>query len=290
MKILILGYSKIVRKRIFKVFLNKKNKIFIATKSYKKKISGIEKKYNNYEKALKTCKPDLVYISLPNSKHYFWAKKSLEHKCHTIVDKPITRKLNELKKLIKISKINKKLLAESTFFNYHSQIKKIKKIFNNNKYKNIEAKFCIPMPVKNSILRSKKLCGGVLMDMGPYLSSIPRIFNLNNIIDKKILIKKNLDKIIISINFLIKFNEGNYKGRFVFGEKYINKLEIKDNSKSAIITRVFSPPDDQVLYLKFRQNNKLTKFKFKKENCFKNFYNEFIIKIKKKNLIFIIKE
>ena len=48
-----------------------------------------------------------------------------------------------------------------------------------------------PKPNKKSLLMSKKFHGGVLMDMGPYISSIPRLFNLKTILKKKIKIKKN---------------------------------------------------------------------------------------------------
>ena len=51
-------------------------------------------------------------------------------------------------------------------------------MYKNDAYKKIYAKFVIPKPDKKSILMSKKLQGGVLMDMGPYISSIPRLFDL----------------------------------------------------------------------------------------------------------------
>ncbi len=289
MKILILGYSKIVQKRIFNIFLNKKIKLFIASKSNKKDIPGIEKEYNSYELAIKSCKPDLVYISLPNSDHFFWAKKSLNHNCHTIVDKPITVNLNQLKKLIRISRKRKKLLAESTFFNYHSQVKILKKIYSKKKFKNIFAKFIIPKPNKNSILLSKKLDGGVLMDMGPYISAIPRLFNLKKIINKKVLIKKNNKKLIISIKFLIKFKNGVYKGIFEFGGKYTNQIKIKKDMKTVTINRVFSPPDNENLILISKNQFKSQKINFKKENCFENFFNEIQKKIRNKKFDFYYK-
>ena len=183
MKVLILGYSNIVRKRVLSVLKEKKIKIFIASKSYKKKIPGIKGQFQSYEQALKKCKPNIVYISLPNSKHYKWAKKSLNCKYNTIVDKPITSNMKQLDELIKLSKKNKRLLVESTFFNYHIQIKKIVRMYKNDTYKKINAKFVIPKPDKKSILMSKKLQGGVLMDMGPYISSIPRLFNLKELIN-----------------------------------------------------------------------------------------------------------
>ena len=80
MKVLILGYSNIIRKRVIRVLKEKKIEIFIASKSYKKKIPGIKKQFTSYKQALKNCKPPIVYISLPNSKHFEWAKKSLNYK------------------------------------------------------------------------------------------------------------------------------------------------------------------------------------------------------------------
>ena len=111
MKILILGYSKIVRKRVLSVLKKKKLKIFIASKTFQEKIPGIIKQYKSYEAAIKNCKPNLIYISLPNSKHYFWAKKSLTAKCNTVVDKPITCTKKQLDNLINISRKKKKTFS-----------------------------------------------------------------------------------------------------------------------------------------------------------------------------------
>ena len=280
MKVLILGYSNIVRKRVLSVLKEKKFKIFIASKSYKKKISGIRGQFNSYEQALKKCKPNIVYISLPNSKHYEWAKKSLNRKYNTIVDKPITSNIKQLDELIKLSQKNKRLLVESTFFNYHIQIKKIISMYKYDAYKKINAKFVIPKPDKKSILMSKKLQGGVLMDMGPYISSIPRLFNLKKLKKKRIKVKKNKDKLIMSIEFLMNFKEGDYNGFFKFGGKYKNQIIISNKKTKSSITRVFSPPYDENLILKLISKKKEKIIKFKKDNSFRNFFAE-VLKITK---------
>ena len=194
--------------------------------------------------------------------------------------------LSELNNLIEISNKSKKILSEATFFNYHSQFIKIRKIFKKTSYKFIDAKFVIPKPSKNSILLSKKLGGGVLMDMGPYISSLPRIFNLKNIIDKKVLIKKNNKNLIVSINFILNFKEGKYIGKFKFNSNYLNTLRIKNKNTSAQIFRVFSPPSDEILRLNLKRKNKLKIFKFRQENCFKNYFEEIKKKIKDKNFKF----
>ena len=282
MKVLILGYSNIVKKRVLSVLKEKKFAIYIASKSYKKKIPGIKKQFTSYEQALKNCKPTIVYISLPNSKHFVWAKRSLNHKYNTIVDKPITSNKKQLAELIDLSKKNKRLLVESTFFNYHVQMKKITNIYKNDRYKKIQAKFIIPKPDKESILLSRKLQGGVLMDMGPYISSIPRLFSLKNLQRKKIKITKNKQKLVISIKFFINFEEGEYQGIFKFGGKYSNEIKISNGSKKSLIKRVFSPPDNEFLFLRTISKNKKKVIKFKKDNCFKNFFLEVLKVIKER--------
>ena len=55
------------------------------------------------------------------------------------------------------------------------------------------------------------------MDMGPYISSIPRIFNMKNILKRKINIRK-IKNLIISIIFNIKFKNGFITVNLVLGE------------------------------------------------------------------------
>ena len=289
MKVLILGYSNIVRKRILDVLKEKKIKIFIASKSYKKKIPGIKKQFKSYKIALKQSKPNIVYISLPNSKHFEWAKKSLNYKYNTIIDKPITSNEKQLDELIELSKKNKKILVESTFFNYHIQMKKIIKMYKNDLHKKVNAKFIIPKPSKKSILMSKKLEGGVLMDMGPYISSLPRLFNLKKLINKKITIKKNKDKLIVSIKFLMSFEEGEYNGYFKFGGKYKNQITVSNKKTKSSVSRVFSPPDNENLILKLISKKREKIIKFKKDNCFKNFFSEVLKILKEKKFDFYYK-
>ena len=159
MKILILGYSDFIQKRIIPILLkNFKNfQIGIASKSKKK-----DNKYkrflwfNNYENAITSFKPDIVYISLPNSLHYAWGKIVLKKKINLIIDKPICLKEVEVKSLITLAKKNNVLLAEATIFNYHPQIKKsIELLGGLTKIKKIQSNFCIPEP-KKMILRCLK--------------------------------------------------------------------------------------------------------------------------------------
>ena len=279
MKTLLLGYSKLSKKRIIPFFIKNKIKFSVASISNKKKINGAYNQFGSYEKGINNSNAKIAYISLPNSKHYYWAKKALSRGYNVIVDKPICKNIKQLKNLIKLSTKKKKVITEATFFNYHYQIKKLHELVKNKKIFSINSNFIIPYP-SSGILVSKKLDGGVLMDMGPYISAVPRIFKLNRIKSKKIIINKNSKKLITSVNFVINFGSLYYSGSFMFGGKYKNDLEIYTKDKVFKVERVFSPPDSANLSIKITSNNEQKNIIVKKDNCFANFFNEV-----KKNII-----
>ena len=89
-KILILGFSSFVQRRIIRSLKKIKNlEFFICSKSYKIE-SSKRIFFNDYQKALKTKSFDYVYISLTNNLHYKYAKIALNLGHNVIVDKPIT--------------------------------------------------------------------------------------------------------------------------------------------------------------------------------------------------------
>lgn len=291
MKILLIGYSSLSRQKIIKTFLKNKISFSIASKTTHSKIYGAYAQFKNYDEGLKKSGADVVYISLPNSLHYYWALKSLRAGFHVVVDKPICEKTNELKKLITLAKKKKKLLAEAIFFNYHKQIKSTKIQINNlENIKNIHANFIIPYPNKSSILISKKLAGGALMDMGPYAAAIPRVFSFKKIISKKVIIVKNDFKLITQFNLLCEYKKMTYSACFKFGGEYHNELFLHTENKSIKLERIFSPPNDQKLSLFIKKNGVTKIIKIKEDNSFENFFVEVLNKIHNKDFFYYISQ
>ena len=289
MKILLLGYSNLAKKRIIKYFIRKKYKFEVASISHLKKIKNASIQYSCYDTALKKSQADIIYISLPNSFHYKWANKALSLGYHVVVDKPLCGSVFELNKLIKLSIKNNKLLTEATFFNYHEQFSKtLKLIKNSSKINKIYCNFTIPMPKKNSILQSTDLNGGALMDMGPYAASIARIFCDEKIINKNFYLEKKKKNLITSFKISINYRSKVLIGTFKFGGAYKNKLEIYTNNDLITLNRVFSPPANEYLYLTLQQKEELIIHKIKKDDCFANFFDEVIKNIKENNNEFYI--
>tara|TARA_B110000037_G_scaffold172364_1_gene195855 strand:+ start:6854 stop:7795 length:942 start_codon:yes stop_codon:yes gene_type:complete len=287
---LLLGYSSIARKRIINVFLKNKIEFSVASKSFNKDIDGAKKIFLDYNDALLNSGANIVYISLPNSLHFNFAKKALSLGYHVIVDKPMCYKLIESRQLIKLAKKKKKLLSEAIFYNYHEQIKRVINLIKNKRNIDlINVNFTIPLPSKKSLLMSKKLKGGVIMDMGPYASSIQRIFFNKKIIYSKMNFTKNKDNLPLSFDFKIKYNDNKYVGLFKFGGKYNNQVVFYVDKKKISIERVFSPPDNLKLNLEILENNKRKLVTLKKDNCCENYLLEVINKINNKDFSYYYK-
>ena len=290
LKVLILGYSNLVRRKIINVLKKNDIEFCIASLSSKKKEKKSYKWFKNYEEGLNQSNANLVYISLPNSFHYHWAKKALEKGYHVIVDKPITENLKQAKKLIKIAKKNKKLISEAIVFNYHKQFAEAVKLLNGvEKIKHVHANFAIPLPKKNKILMSKKLSGGCLMDSGPYAAAIARLFCNGKLIRLNKIIRKNKKGLIVSFVILCKFSKTTYSGFFCFGGEYTNNLSLFSHNKYVELNRVFSAPSDEKLTVLFKTKNILYKKQINKDDTFNNYLREIFKLLKKKNTIFSTK-
>ena len=148
------------------------------SKNYAKK-HNIQKAYGSYEDLLKDTEIDVIYISLPNHLHCEWTIKAAKAKKHVLCEKPLAPSLNEIDKMIAISKKNKVMIQEATMMRFHPQTNYVRQAINKNKigkihyisaifaisnlnYKDIRYVYSIPKG------------GGSLYDLGSYCISFAR--------------------------------------------------------------------------------------------------------------------
>ena len=70
---------------------------------------------------------------------------------------------------------------------------------------------------------------------------------------------------------------------------YKNQIKIFSKNKTSTINRVFSPPDNENLNLKLISKKYKKIIRFKKDNCFRNFFTEILKIMKKKKYDFYYK-
>ena len=169
--------------------------------------------FNNYEDLIKNSEIDIIYIALPNSCHYEWINKCIDHDKHILVEKPITENFVQLEN-IKNKLLRKKsnvLIYEGFMYKHHSQIKKVLDLVNNNEIgeiKKIVSSFGVNLLTKKYFwlfkkkkkidkenrLFNKKLGGGCILDLGCYpvsfITMLLEKLNFINFEDYKVLNKK----------------------------------------------------------------------------------------------------
>ena len=293
MRILILGNSNIFQRKIFPALSKINNiKIELASKSHNLDKDIFDKTYNSYQTALKETSANLVYISLVNSLHFNWALKSLKLNKNLIIDKPMTLKLSQTKKIINLASKKRLLITEAIVFDKHSQFKKMYSLLDLKKKTIVNAKFHIPKLNKDNFRNFNKYGGGCFQDMSPYASSMIRLFFKNNKYSTKVKKVENSKGLVDSFELQAKSKNIFLKSSFSFNSTYKNQIEIFNLNKKYSINFAFSPPIDKKLHLDIFDEKKSKKYKirFKKQNAFLTYLNFVFNKLRLKRYNFFYKE
>jgi len=145
--------------------------------------------FNDYEKLIMCNKVDIVYISLPNSFHFYWIKKCIENKKKFLVEKPATLNFQEAINLKSIIENNNLFFAEGFMYRYDPLIIKIIDLIKSNEIGDLlslESSFGVNILTKKKFLLfkkkrkinknsrqfSKQLGGGCILDLGCYPTSL----------------------------------------------------------------------------------------------------------------------
>lgn len=281
--LLLLGYSRIARKRIIPVLeaSGQVKSLDIATKSLvqsaraEQKIPG--EVFDSYSEALEKSRADIVYISLVNSDHALWAEKALESGRHVIVDKPAFLNYDDAERLITLAKDKKCLLAEANVFSFHPQIGKVKSEFKKacTAPTRVTSIFSFP-PLNKDDFRYLKACGGgAINDLGPYAISSGTVFFK----DPPLKVYCHVNEyaasgVDISFSLTAVYAKGcSMVGHFSFNTEYQNTLTILGPSLSISFDRVFTIPPDYSNTLNIRKQNKMDSVLVPASDCFENFFS-----------------
>lgn len=132
--------------------------------------------YVGYEKLINSGNIDALYIPLPNSLHFEFAKLALSKGIHVLVEKSLGCSLDEVSMLVELARKKNLLLMENFQFRFHSQLQFLKDELNKNtigELRALQASFCFPpFPDKDNIRYQKQLGGGALLDAGAYTAKI----------------------------------------------------------------------------------------------------------------------
>ena len=290
MKILILGYSDIVKRKILPEINSSKDitKIDIASRTIKEleNPKPVNKIFNNYLEAIEKSDAEIVYISLPNNLHFEYCISALNNKKNVVVDKPAILNINETDKIYDTAIQNKVFVSMSCVFNLHNCWVKFNNLIDGSKNNGVlYVDFTIPKLESDNIRLSKKLGGGAFNDMAIYASTAGLLFWNKNAKTVKI---HRFDENGLNLGFTVNANYGNGKemiGNFGFEKDYKNEVRFVDTSSSYKYSRVFSPPPDFQTTVDVEKDGNTKTINVGKDNTFRNYLNHITNNFKNKKLL-----
>ncbi|WEW61792.1 hypothetical protein PRK78_007288 [Emydomyces testavorans] len=95
---------------------------------------GFKKHYGSYQELLDDPDVNIVYVSLPNSLHFEWAKKALLAGKHVLCEKPFTSNATEAKELVKLAHDKKLVIEEAFHWQFHPAAHLFRSLLESGKY------------------------------------------------------------------------------------------------------------------------------------------------------------
>lgn len=135
------------------------------------------KAYGNYEALLADPEVQLVYIALPHSHHYKYAKMSLEAGKHVLCEKSFTVNAQQARELCALAKKNKLLITEAIWTRYMPSRKMIDDIISSGVIGEVTSLTCNLGYALKDVKRiwDVNLAGGALLDVGVYVINFARM-------------------------------------------------------------------------------------------------------------------
>ena len=136
---------------------------------------SFKKAYGSYGELLGDEAVEAVYIPLPNSLHFEWVKKALQHGKHVLCEKPLTPTAAEAEELFRIANENHVYLMEAFAYLHSPLISAIKQEIDSGAIGDIrymESQFVTSDYELSNIRMRKETKGGCTYDLGCYTTSM----------------------------------------------------------------------------------------------------------------------
>ncbi len=204
------------------------------------------KLYIGYETLLKDSSINAVYIPLPPSLHYKWARKALEYGKNVLLEKPFTTNYNDTISLINLAREKRLAITENYGFIFHPQFKEMQRIFLHGDIGDlrlIRACFGFPHRSENDFRYSKKYGGGALFDCGGYtIRAVMSFMNNPEVLSSVLITPENYE---VDVYGDVTLTDGHKIAQLSFGmdNSYKCDLELWGSIGCLTSDRIYTAPD-----------------------------------------------
>lgn len=248
MRLLILGYGSVVRRRVLPAARASAafDAISVASRSHgaARPEEGVAW-YTDYGDALAASGADLVYVSGVNSGHHEWIVRSLDRGCHVMVDKPAVPDAATAEAVVALARQRRRGIAEATVFAFHPQVARITALIagDDPASTRVTAVFSVP-PLPPADFRYRGDCGGgCLSDLGPYAVATNRLVFGEAPDDVSCRVLTRAAGVDTSFSVLMTHRSGaSIAGHFGFVTAYQNRWSLLTDRRTVDVDRIFTTP------------------------------------------------
>jgi predicted dehydrogenase len=132
---------------------------------------GIPRVHASYADLIADPEIDAIYNPLPNSLHCEWSIRALEAGKHVLCEKPLASNATEAEQMAAAARRTGRRLVEAFHWRYHPLAARMLEIIAGGELgavRDVETRFCVPIPMPNDIRYRIELAGGATMDTGCY--------------------------------------------------------------------------------------------------------------------------
>ena len=254
MKVLIVGYSSVVKRRVLQALL-RLSKVEAVDIASRRPVEAADLPanwngdvYSNYAQALDRSNANLVYVSLINSLHEEWVTAALRSGRHVVVDKPALLSLAATERLIGLANQAGLCLAEAVVFADHPQFDTIRGLFKEiGGINRLVVVFSFPSLPTSNFRNYPELGGGALLDLGPYAAASCRLFFKDDPDEVvcRILSRNPRTNVDTAFMIMARYPAGvGFVGHFGFDTEYQNCITALGPQIALSVSRVFTTPFD----------------------------------------------
>lgn len=267
MDLLLVGLSRFAEKRVLPAITSIRaiEKVDVVTSrsdlSSLRSMAKLGTVYRDWNEALSTARPGLVYVSLVNSLHSAVVRLALAHGHHVVVDKPGLPDAETAEELVALSRSSSLVLAEATCYTFHPLFAAVESVLSDlgEEVANALAVFTPPVPTEDWRWNAAK-GGGAMADTGPYAVSLGRALwgTAPERIDA-VVNERTDDGVETSFSMLAGYPGGRtVVGQFGFTTTYQNMVRLMGNGFTIDIERPFSAPPGMAVELRIRAGARTT--------------------------------
>lgn len=277
MRVLLLGYSDIARRRVLPA-LHRCGVAHVDIASQGRAAAIVRPDgigghdFTDYHTALAGSDAALVWVSTVNARHHALALAALGGGRHVVIDKPATTRTADTLALADLARARGLIVAEATVWAFHPVVTAIRDLFAQagSVPTHLVAAFSYPPLDADNFRHSAALGGGMVMDLGPYAMSLGRVF-LGAAPDQ-VQVAASADDGGFSLVALYAGGR-TVAGRFGTGTGYVNRLTLLGPRVAVDVERIFSPPPDLAFTLAARVDNQPVTVAVAAADSFALFFN-----------------